>query len=108
LLQRSIVPGADTTLRAESCPSCGAPTATDPEGRCTHCHQPVPFLTAGWLVTAIRTDNPAVESMRTQLVDQVRHKPEILAMMPDDLVRLVPADVVAQLDPQRAAALRLR
>jgi hypothetical protein len=107
LLQRSVVPGGEAIRPAESCPSCGAPTATDPEGRCTHCHQPVPLRTAGWLVTAIRSDNPAGEELRSRMVDQVRQNPEMLAMLPDDLVRLVPADVVAQLDPQRAAALRL-
>jgi hypothetical protein len=107
LLQRSVAPGGDPMKLAEACPSCGAPTATDDTGRCTHCHEVVPILTTGWLVTCIRSHNPALEMMRAQIVGAVTQNPQELQMMPDELVRLLPADVVARIDPQRAAALGL-
>jgi hypothetical protein len=108
LLQRSVVEGDAPMAPPAACPSCGAPTAIDADGCCTHCHQPVPVLTAGWLVTCIRAHNPAVELMRAKMATDIQEKPELLAMMPDELVRALPADVVARVDPARATALRMR
>jgi hypothetical protein len=107
LLQRSVVPGDAPVAPPASCPSCGAPTALDPDGCCSHCRQPIPVLTAGWLVTCIRAHNPLVELMRAKMAADIEQKPELLAMMPDELVRALPVDVVARVDPARAAALRM-
>jgi hypothetical protein len=107
LLQRSVTPGGDPTATPETCPSCGAPTETDAWGVCTHCHQPVPVLTSGWLVTCVHTHNPMVEMVLAQIVNTLDQDPTRLAMLPDDLVKLLPADVVGRLDPQRAAALHM-
>lgn len=74
-------------------------------GRCAHCHQPVPVQTSGWLVTAIRAHHPTVEQQMNEMVVQVRQNPEMMQMVPDDLIRLFPRDVVASLDPARAAAV---
>ncbi len=105
LLQRSVLPGGDPMLVADTCPSCGAPSATDNAGRCMHCHQPVPVRTSGWLVTAIRAHNPTVEQEMTQMVDQARQNPEMLQMVPDEMIRVFPRDIVASIDPRRAAAV---
>ncbi|HEX6523170.1 MAG TPA: hypothetical protein VF070_24710 [Streptosporangiaceae bacterium] len=105
LLQRSVLAGGDPMIVVDRCPSCGAPTTTDSAGRCTHCHQYVPVRTSGWLVTAIRAHNPTVEKEMTQMVDQARQNPEMLQMVPDEMLRLFPRDTVASIDPQRAAAV---
>ena len=105
LLQRSVIPGGDPMIVVEKCSSCGAPTATDMVGRCLHCHEPVPVQTAGWLVTAIRAHNPTVEHQMNQVVDQARQNPQMMQMVPDDMIRLFPRDVVASIDPARAAAV---
>ncbi|HVM67342.1 MAG TPA: hypothetical protein VMU14_20900 [Acidimicrobiales bacterium] len=108
LLQRSVVPGDAPMAQPETCPSCGAPTVLDPDGCCAHCRQPVPVVTAGWLVTCIRAHNPAVDLMQAKIVADIQQNPQVLAMMPDELVRALPADVVTGVDPARAAALRMR
>jgi hypothetical protein len=107
LVQRSVQPGGDPMIVADTCPSCGAPTALDAGGHCTHCRQPVPVLTTGWLVTCIRSHNPAVETFREEMVSNLREHPETLKMFPDEIVKQLPADAVRQVDPQRAAALGL-
>ena len=108
LFQRSVQPGGDPMKLPEACPSCGAPTAVGADGLCAHCRQPIPVLTAGWLVSAVRSHNPVLEMYRAQMVSQLRANPEELAMVPDELLRLLPADDVASIDPRRAAALGLR
>jgi hypothetical protein len=108
LLQRSVKPGGNPMVLDETCPSCGAGTATDTDGLCTHCHQPVPVLTAGWLVTFIRSYNPAVEMVRAKILNKLAENPQELRMMPDELVRLLPPEAVAKIDPRRAAALGLQ
>ena len=104
LFQRSVTAGGDPMKLSESCPSCGAPTATDAFGLCSHCHEPIPVLTAGWLLTCVRSHNPMVELFMGQIVQQIRGNPAFLAEMPDDLVRLLPADVVAEVAPQRGGS----
>ncbi len=108
LLQRSVTPGGEPMASPEHCPSCGAPTSTDASGRCTHCSRPVPALTSGWLVTCVRSHNPTVLAYRDQMVEQLRQNPSELAMLSDELVKLLPRDAVAQIDPQRAATLGFR
>jgi len=108
LFQRSVTPGARTMSAAETCPSCGAPASTDAEGACTHCHQPIPVLTTGWLLTCIRAHNPTVEAFRDQMVAFARENPDHVALMPDEALRLLPAQLVAEIAPDRAAALHLR
>ena len=108
LYQRSITPGGAPMQLVESCPSCGAPTATDDTGLCSHCRQPIPILTAGWLLTCVRSHNPLVIMMLDKMVDQLRANPSEMAMIPDELVRVLPFDVVHELAPERAAALHLR
>jgi hypothetical protein len=108
LFQRSVTPEGDATLSSATCPSCGAPVPPDTDGLCPHCRQPIPVLTPGWLVTYIRSHNALVEQWRDQIVAQIRANPQELQMMPDELVRLLPADLVTSVDPQRAAALHLR
>ncbi len=105
LLQRSVLPGGEPMIVADHCPSCGAPTETDATGHCTHCHQPVPMHTSGWLVTAIRAHNPTVEQEMKQMIDGARENPQMMQMVPDEMIRLFPRDVVASIDPQRAAAV---
>ena len=51
LFQRSVTPGGDPKARPASWPSCGAPTDSAKLLPCERCHEPVPFLTTGWLVT---------------------------------------------------------
>ena len=75
LFQRSVTPGGDTAQPAATCPSCGSPAATDAEGLCTHCHQPIPLLTPGWLVTHIRSHNAYAEMMRDQIVKRAARQP---------------------------------
>jgi hypothetical protein len=108
LLQRSVLPGGQPMVLAEACPSCGAPRSVDATWLCTHCHQAVPVRTAGWLVTCIRSHNPAVEMFRAQILTKLQQNPAELQAMPDEVVKLLPADAVAAIDPQRAAALGLR
>ena len=107
LFQRSIKPGSAPMQRAESCPSCGAPTATDDTGLCTHCRQPIPVLTSGWLLTAVRSHNPMVDMYLDQIVGEIRKNPSSLAQTPDELVRLLPVGLVTEVAPERAAALHL-
>jgi hypothetical protein len=107
LFQRSITPGSAPMQAPDQCPSCGASTDTDQEGRCTHCREPVPVLTSGWLVTAVRAHNPMVDAFLSQVVAEISQKPALLAQMPDDVVRLLPAQAVISVAPERAAALHL-
>jgi len=46
--------------------------------------------------------------MQAKIVADIQQNPQVLAMMPDELVRALPADVVTGVDPARAAALRMR
>jgi hypothetical protein len=46
--------------------------------------------------------------MLDKMVDQLRANPSEMAMIPDELVRVLPFDVVNELAPERAAALHLR
>jgi len=108
LFQRSVTPGGASVMPAESCPSCGAPASTDAAGACTHCHQPIPLLTSGWVLTAIRSHNPMVEMVRDQMTSAARQNPAEFAQMPDEFLRLLPADLVAQIAPDRVATLHLR
>jgi hypothetical protein len=78
----------------QNCPSCGAPTATDAAGSCMHCRAPVPCLTAGWLATCIVSHNPDIEMARASMLAGIRARPEIVAMLPEELRRLLPPDVI--------------
>jgi hypothetical protein len=105
LFQRSVQPGGDPMALPDACPNCGAPTSADTAGRCTHCHQMVPVLTTGWLLTYVRSHNPMVETEYPKLIAEMQSDPSRLAMMPDEIVRLLPADVLIAADPARAARL---
>ena len=105
--QRSVRPGSAPMQPAGSCPSCGAPTTMDDTGLCTHCRQPIPVLTSGWLLTAVRSHNPMVDMYLDQMVGEIRQNPSWLAQIPDELVRLLPVDLVTEVAPERAAALHL-
>jgi hypothetical protein len=107
LFQRSVRPGSAPMQPAASCPSCGAPTETDETGLCLHCREPIPVLTSGWLVTAVRSHNPMVDMFFAKLVGEMRQNPAALSQIPDELIRLLPVDVVTELAPDRAAALHL-
>jgi len=107
LFQRSVRPGSVPMQPAESCPACGAPTAADDAGFCTHCRQPIPVLTSGWLLTAVRSHNPLIDMYLDQMVGEIRQNPDSLAQIPDELVRQLPLDLVTEVAPERAAALGL-
>ncbi|MDE3206182.1 MAG: hypothetical protein KGQ66_18395 [Acidobacteriota bacterium] len=108
LFQRSVTPGGDPMIGADPCPTCGSPRQVDGAGRCQRCRQPVPVLTSGWLVSAVRNHNPTVQAVVDQFVAGLREHPATLAMLPDDIVKLLPPGEVAAVDPSRAAALGLR
>ena len=76
LYQRSITPGGAPMQLAESCPSCGAPTSTDDTGLCSHCREPIPILTAGWLLTCVRSHNPLVIMMLDKMVEPTPGQPQ--------------------------------
>ena len=97
LFQRSVRPGGDPMIRPQECPSCGAPTEADEHGLCLHCRAPVPYLTAGWLVTGIVSHNPAFAMMHQQMADDLRADPEALRRLPPGIIRLLPEDVQAQI-----------
>jgi hypothetical protein len=65
----------------------------------------VPVLTTGWLLTYVRSHNPMVETEYPKLIAEMQSDPSRLAMMPDEIVRLLPADVLIAADPARAARL---
>jgi len=85
LFQRSVTPGGSPSARPDHCPSCGAPTSIGPDGACTHCRAPVPVLTAGWLVTHVRSHNPLAAQMAGEA-----------SSLPPDLAQKLPPDVIAQ------------
>jgi hypothetical protein len=96
LFQRSARPGGDPMARPQACPSCGAPTDTDEEGRCVHCHQVVPYETTGWLATKIVSHNPVQAMMHDHLATELRNNPDMLRQMPPAMLRLLPPDLEAE------------
>jgi hypothetical protein len=105
LFQRSVQPGGDPMRVAETCPSCGAPASVDAAGRCTHCRQPVPVLTTGWLLTHVRSHNPVVEQYYPRMIAEFQSDPSKLAELPDAVARLLPPAILVGADPARAARL---
>ena len=96
LFQRSVPPGGDPMIRPPACPSCGAPTEIGDHGLCLHCRAPVPYLTAGWLVTGIVSRNPVYAMEHQALADQLRANPGILQQLPPEMIRLLPEDLRAE------------
>lgn len=93
LFQRSVRPGGDPMIRPPACPSCGAPTRVDEAGLCTHCRAGVPFLTTGWLATAIVSRHPGYARTRQRLTQEIRANPEIAQRMTPGTMRLRPPGV---------------
>lgn len=96
LFQRSVQPGGEPMIAPQACPSCGAPTETGPGGLCLHCRAPVPFLTAGWLVTGIVSGNPVFAMEHQELADHLRANPGIIQQLPPGMIRLLPEDLRAE------------
>jgi hypothetical protein len=90
LFQRSVRPGGDPMIRPPACSSCGAPTRVDEHGFCLHCRAPVPYLTAGWLVTGIVSHHPAYAMARKHMVEGLRANPEALQSLSPEVIRLLP------------------
>jgi hypothetical protein len=96
LFQRSVRPGGDPMTKPQTCPSCGAPTDTDEHGVCVHCHQVVPYLTTGWLISHIVSHNPVQAMMHDRMAQQLREHPETLQQIPPSMLRLLPPDLQAE------------
>jgi hypothetical protein len=96
LFQRSVRPGGDPMAKPQTCPSCGAPTDTDEQDACVHCHQVVPYLTTGWLVAHIVSHNPVQAMMHDRMAEQLREHPETLQQIPPSMLRLLPPDLQAE------------
>ena len=96
LFQRSVQPGGDPMIRPRACPSCGAPTEVGDHDLCLHCRAPVPYLTAGWLVTRIVSHNPVYTMEHKALVDHLRANPDTLQQLPPGMIRLLPEDLRAE------------
>jgi hypothetical protein len=105
LFQRSVEPGGDPMARPEACPSCGAPTDVDDSDHCVHCHQLVPYLTTGWLVTQIVSHNPVAEMMHAEMAQRVRDDPGSFQNLPPAMLRLLPPDVQSDLARRLPPAL---
>jgi hypothetical protein len=83
--------------RVERCPACGAPTAIDPDGLCTHCHGSIPVMTVGWLLTAVRSEKPPLGASGYPGPTQSHE-------VPAEVLNKLPADVVAQFLANRGQA----
>jgi hypothetical protein len=97
LFQRSVRSGGNPMIRPQECPSCGAPTEVGDHDLCLHCRAPVPYLTAGWLVTGIASHNPLYAMRNKALVDDLRANPETLQQLPPGIIRVLPEDVQAEI-----------
>jgi len=93
LFQRSARPGGDPMIRPPTCPACGAPTAVDEAGRCSHCRVPVPVLTTGWLATRIVSHHPGYALMRARMAEDLGANPDVLANMSPVMRKLLPPGV---------------
>jgi hypothetical protein len=96
LFQRSVQPGGGPMIRPPACPSCGAPTEIGAHDLCLHCRAPVPYLTAGWLVTGIVSRNPVYAMEHQALADHLRANPGTLQQLPPEMIRLLPEDLRAE------------
>ena len=69
-------------IRPPACPACGAPTHVDTTGACLHCQAIVPFLTTGWLVSAIVSYHPSYALRRERFTQAMAANPDAFTNVP--------------------------
>ena len=92
LFQRSVRPGGDPMIRPPQCPACGAAAQAAGASNCQHCQAPMPFLTAGWLVSGIVSRHPSHAMAREHFARAVAENPAAFENISPAMRQFLPVD----------------